>query len=443
MKTQQISRRTLLKQLGVGAAGLWLASCAPPAAAPSGGAAAPASQGKAVKLNALIPSTGPLGDEYMNNLIKEYKDKTGVEVAYSTLPFEKLMDKELTLVAAQSADVDVFGTHYAQIGRFGEALAPLNDLAAKDGVKGEDYVQGAFSAFTVNGNLLAIPYTFDLRALYYRTDLFDAAGIKAAPTTWQELVDTATKLNKPPDVYGYLIVGKGDPALREFSDLLWENGGDFLEKGLEPSKPAWNNDAGVEALQWWSDLVYKEKVAPPGVPSYGWEELSQLWTAGQAAMSKQWGPGASKDPKESKIVDKFSIAPLVGNKQKKTTAVCHGRAINIHSAQKEAAWEFVKYLTKKETMIGMYKATGARPAHTGALNEVSASAEGVDKLNLEASLAGAKNGYTWPLFPEFSDIQPILWGEIEKVLSGQKKPKEGLDYAASEAEKILKQAKLI
>src|SRR4051794_39703251 len=106
MRNQQISRRTLLKQLGVGAAGLWLASCVP-AAAPSGGAAAP--QAKATKLNAMFPSGGPVEEAYLNNLVKEYKDKTGVEVAFSTLPFEKLMDKELTLVAAQSADVDVFG----------------------------------------------------------------------------------------------------------------------------------------------------------------------------------------------------------------------------------------------------------------------------------------------------------------------------------------------
>jgi ABC-type glycerol-3-phosphate transport system substrate-binding protein len=442
MKSCTFSRRELLVRLGAGSAGLFLASCvaAGPAQPGETGAAA---QPETVTLTALYPSWGPLADEYFTKLNDEYEQATGVHVEYSTLPFEKLMDKELTLVAAQSADVDIFGTHYAQIGRFGEALAPLNDLAARDGVVSTDYVEGSFSAFTVNGNLLAIPYTFDLRALYYRTDLFEAAGIAAPPTTWAELVETAKAINAPPDLYGYLIVGKGDPALREFSDLLWENGGDFLENGLEPSKPAWNSPEGVEALTWWYDLINTHEIVPPGVPGYGWEELSQLWTAGQAGMSKQWGPGASLDPDQSKIVDLFSIAPLVGNKTNKTTAVCHGRAINLYSENKDAAWEFIKHVTSKDVMVGMADALGSRPAHLGALDEVLANADGINKLNLEASLAGAKNGYTWPLFPEFSEIQPILWGEIEKVLSGQKSPQEGLDFAAVEAEKILQNAGLI
>ena len=442
MQTQKMSRRTVLKLLGTGTAGIVLSSCAP-AAPGTTSDSAPEQADAEVTLNALFPSGGPLWDGYLTQLGEDFKAETGHGLEYSTLPFEKLMDKQLTLVAAGSADVDVFGTHYAQIGRFTEALAPLDDLAASDNVQGADYVEGSFNAFTAGGNLLAIPYTFDLRALYYRTDLFDQAGITAPPTTWDELVETATTLNDPPDLFGYLIVGKGDPALREYSDLLWENGGDFLENGLEPSKPAWNQPEGVEALQWWYDLIHTHEIVPPGTPSYGWEENGQLWTAGQAAMSKQWGPGGSLDPDQSSIVDDFSIAPLVGNKTNTTTAVCHGRAINKHSQQMAAAWSFVKYATSKPVMIGLFDTVGARPAHLGALNEVKANATGINALNLEASLAGASNGYTWPLFPEFSEIQPILWGEIEKVLSNQKTPQEGLDFAAAEAEKILSDAGLI
>ena len=438
MRTFALSRRGFLSTLALGTAGLALSSCVAPAAPGAGEEAA-----EPIVLNALYPSGGPLWGEYLDKISDDFNTRTGIEHQYSTLPFVQLMDKQLTLVAAGSADVDVFGTHYAQIGRFIEALFPLNDFAAGDGVESADYVEGSFDAFTGNGNLLAIPYTFDLRALYYRTDLFEAAGIEAPPTTWDELVATAQALNDPPDLYGYLIVGKGDPALREYSDLLWENGGDFLENGLEPSPPAWNQPEGVEALQWWYDLIHTHEVVPAGTPSYGWEENGQLWTAGQAAMSKQWGPGGSMDPDQSVIVDNFSIAPLVGNKTNITTAVCHGRAINLHSAQPDAAWQWIHYITGQPAMVDLHASVGSRPAHLGALNEAIETAEGIVALNLQASLAGAANGYTWPLFPEFSEIQPILWGEIEKVLSDQKSPQEGLDFAAQEAEKILANAGLI
>lgn len=65
------------------------------------------------------------------------------------------------------------------------------------------------------------------------------------------------------------------------------------------------------------------------------------------------------------------------------------------------------------------------------------------KQNLDVSLEEAKDGYTWPLFAQFAEVQPILWGEIEKVLSNQKEPQEALDFAADQAIEIFKRDGLI
>ena len=46
------------------------------------------------------------------------------------------------------------------------------------------------------------------------------------------------------------------------------------------------------------------------------------------------------------------------------------------------------------------------------------------KQNLEVSLQEAKDGYTWPLFAQFAEVQPILWGEIERCSPEQKEPQE-------------------
>jgi multiple sugar transport system substrate-binding protein len=397
---------------------------------------------KGTKITAVFQSGSELEKLYKQEMA-DFEADTGIKAEYSSVPFENLMDREMTLVGAGSGDIDVFGTHYAQIGRFGDAMVPLNDLAAGAKITADQYVKGSFDAFTVDGKLLALPFSFDMRALFYRTDLFKDAGIADPPKTLDEVVQVAQKLNKPPDVYGYMIVGKGDPALREYSDLLWAYGGDFLEKGLEPSPPAWNSDAGVQALQWWYDLVYTSKVAPPGVAAYGWEENSQLFASGQVAMNKDWGPSSYKDPKASKVVDTFGVTALpAGPKSARTTGVCHGRAINKFSKNKEAAWEFVRWVTAKDQQVKMFNAIQAHPAHIAALQQVTDSAQGIDKLALDAAFARVNDAYTWPLFPAFSQVQPILWGEIEKVLSNQKKPKEALDFAASEATKIFKDANL-
>lgn len=394
-------------------------------------------------ISALVPSFQAVGDGFMRKQAEEFESKTGIHVDMQFLPFEKAMDRQTTLVAAKSGDVDVFGTHYAQIGKFGNGMVPLNDLAAKDGIKADDYVKNSFDYLTVDDKLLAIPFTFDLRTLFYRTDLFEAAGIDKPPTTWEEFVATAQKVNNPPDVYGFMEVGKGDPVLREYSDRLWENGGDYLEKGLQPSMPTWNKPEGVEALQWMHDLIWKYQVAPPGTPSYGWEENAQLFAAGQAAMSKQWDPSAMEDPQQSTIIGKYAVAPLTKNKTNKTTAICHARGINLYSQKQDAAWEYVKFVTSAEQLLKFFQVGGNRPAQVQALQQARDTAEGVVKQNLDISLQEAENGYTWPLFAQFAEVQPILWGEIEKVLSNQKDAQEALDYAADQAVQIFKRDGLI
>jgi multiple sugar transport system substrate-binding protein len=394
-------------------------------------------------ITAVVPSFAGAGDNFMRAQVDEFRELTGIQVDLQFLQFERAMDRQTTVVAARSGEIDVFGTHYAQIGKFGEGMVPLNELAEKDGVLAENYVGGSFDYMTVDGKLLAIPFTFDVRALYYRTDLFEAAGIDEPPTNWENFLSTAQALNQPPDIYGFMTVGRGDPALREFSDRLWENGGDFLEDGLNPSAPAWNNAAGVEALEFMRDLIWEYEVSPPGTPSYGWEENSQLFAAGQAAMSKQWDPSAMLDPQQSTVIDKFWVAPLTENKTSITTSICHGRGINLFSEKQDAAWEYVKFVTSAEELYKMHQAVGNRPAQVEALNQAVENAEGVVKQGLEVSLQESENGYTWPLFAQFAEVQPILWGEIEKVLSNQISAQEGLDNAAEQAIQIFERDGLI
>ncbi len=71
-------------------------------------------------ISVLVPSFQAIGDTFMRNQAAEFGEATGIQVDMQFLPFEKAMDRQTTLVAAKSGEVDVFGTHYAQIGKFGE-----------------------------------------------------------------------------------------------------------------------------------------------------------------------------------------------------------------------------------------------------------------------------------------------------------------------------------
>jgi ABC-type glycerol-3-phosphate transport system substrate-binding protein len=138
---------------------------------------------KGTKIVGVFPSGSTFEAMYQQEA-KDFEATTGIKLEYSSIPFENLMDREMTLVGARSSDVDVFGTHYAQIGRFGDAMLPLNDLAARANITADQFIAGSFDAFTIDSKLLAIPLHFDIRALFYRTDVFKSSGVTNPPKSW-------------------------------------------------------------------------------------------------------------------------------------------------------------------------------------------------------------------------------------------------------------------
>ena len=240
----RLTRRSLLKTVSVGSgllAGATLAGVGTPRSAAAAGAktaemiaarAAPAVVQTEV-IRGLFGTDSPLDEEMLRAEGEAFEELTGVRFEFQT-EGANLFDRVATLVAGQSDEFDIYHSHYAQIGRYLGGFYPLNEYAERDGVEADQFIGGSFDALTVDEQLLAIPMRVDVRGFYYRTDIFEEAGIAAPPATRDELVEIALATNNPPGIYGYATVGRGDPALREFSDLLWENGGDFLENGLDP-----------------------------------------------------------------------------------------------------------------------------------------------------------------------------------------------------------------
>ena len=54
----------------------------------------------------------------------------------------------------------------------------------------------AFSAFTIDGSVYAVPASVLPEGIFYSEDLFEAAGIDAAPTTFDELDTAVQKLKE-------------------------------------------------------------------------------------------------------------------------------------------------------------------------------------------------------------------------------------------------------
>ena len=112
------------------------------------------------------------------------------------------------------------------------------------------------------GKLRGIPYTLHTRVIAYNKDLFEAAGLDpdTPPQTMEELIEYAQKLTTD-DVWGYgTFIGAGRATAEiAFSPYLWYFGGDLLD---EEGNADFASEAGVQAIQFLYDLIYKYKVTP-------------------------------------------------------------------------------------------------------------------------------------------------------------------------------------
>src|SRR5262249_16003205 len=139
--------------------------------------------------------------EDTEKLVKAFNDSQGdvkadVQVVswndgYQTL-VTMISGNKAPALATVSAScmIEFNGTH---------AVEPLHDKSPRGSLA--PFARTALDAMGIGAKLRGLPYFLDPRAFYYRTDLFEAAGLQP-PTTWDELRAAAKALHNPPDVYG-------------------------------------------------------------------------------------------------------------------------------------------------------------------------------------------------------------------------------------------------
>ena len=108
-----------------------------------------------------------------------------------------------------------------------------------------------------------------------RLDLFAKAGIAAPPTTWDQLLEDARKLNDPANnVYGITWSARAnEEGTFQFLPWIQMGGGSFKEV---------NTPGAVKALETWKTML-DEKLASQDVLSQGQWDSTGTFNAGNAA----------------------------------------------------------------------------------------------------------------------------------------------------------------
>lgn len=156
----------------------------------------------------------------------------------------------------------------------GGYIKPVADKYVKELLSAGMY-KNILSLATLSGQVVGVPYNYQMQAMYYNKQMFAEAGLTHPPKTWDELVTFGKKLTKfdaegKPTQIGFSVRFAGNPIgiVDKFSPFVWQLGGEyFVEENGIPVKSAMGDSAWKKALQFYVDLVYKHRISSLEFPN--------------------------------------------------------------------------------------------------------------------------------------------------------------------------------
>ena len=387
-------------------------------------------------------------------LIPEWEAATGATVDILSRANHFDLDREIKQdIAAGTLDWCVGSNHTSFAPQYGGIYRDLRDIVPEDVLA--DFVPRALEHGTVDGRLVQLPRHSDISNLYYQIHLYEdeelAAEFEAEhgyaltpPETWDQVRDQAIFFADPPDFYGFQFVGKDEAITGRFYELLVAHGGQFLD---EDYAPAFNSEAGVEALQFFVDL-YEAGAVPAGVPNYLWDDTGLGFASGSVALNLDWAGWAAffNDPENSAVAGNIGVirAPMGSAGVRSGWSGSHTFSVTETCDNPEAAASFVMFLTSHESQM-VEARTGLLPTRHHVWNTaVDEFSENDNDWLVEVfgaySTSMAEDSFTPPLIPEWIEVSNVLWPRLQAAIVGDMTAQEALDEAAEEAREVMEDA---
>lgn len=329
-----------------------------------------------------------------------------------------------TAVALDSGNVpDVITESISRVRTYADKdqLADLSDLFGSEAPK-DDFAPGLVEDVTFDGKTFAMPYRWATNALIYNPELFEAAGIDAPPTTWDEFVDDAQTLTSG-DVVGTAWPMQGDPSdlTLRFLEFAASDGASFSE-GV-PNLDETSTQAAVELIG--GSIV--DGWASPSSFELDNTAIRELFLQGRVAMY----PGGVFDIAEAQAQGAPIATALLPGPEGPGTALGVGWAhlVPAETDHLDAAKDFVAYLAEPESMASLTLTFPAR-----------ISASEAEKFQTPERIAYAEqlaeHSVPAPNDPRWTGAVQAVHDQIQEVALGRKTAEQ----AAADIQQIVDQA---
>jgi ABC-type glycerol-3-phosphate transport system substrate-binding protein len=315
-------------------------------------------------------------------LVEEYRKVNPYvgEIKYRKMSYDTYK-KDLVDALASGNGPDIFLINNNWLPYFQNKIEPAPDYFLKEVDVRDSFVDVVGKELIVDGKIYSLPMSVDSLALFVNKDMFNAAGITAFPSTWEELAEdskkltqidetgnirqsgiamgTASNINRATDILALLMMQNGtemnNPTKTEatFNKAVFQDGvavktGEnalkFYTQFADLSSPYYTwNIAKHQSI----DSFSEESVAM--MINYSWQSGSLLLKNSKLNFTVVPVPQlAGKSPVNlayymTFVVNKNKMLPKTSaSNQASLVAAAQYSKLRIHES-----WQLIKYLTMK------------------------------------------------------------------------------------------------
>lgn len=322
-------------------------------------------------------------------------------------------------------------------------LEPLNVDSWEDWSQFNEGIKAAVTA--EDGKVYGVPFSTDVRGLYYDKPLFQKAGLPVPwePKNWGDILTAARTIKeKLPDIIPFWMnssrAGEEATTMQTFQMLLYGTNDQMYENGKWVTQ-----SPGILSSLNFIHTIYSEGLGP---------QLSQVLTA-QAGdmlgtdlmpnqkvaialngnwMTGNWSETGGKPWPEALEVYDFIKMPTENGQAPGYTSMSGGwtLAVGAKSVEKELGFEFIKLAVNKQHNKEFAMLDGALTPRL----DVASDSEYVNQKGTLFGKAAEFITYTHvrPTTSDYPSISSAVQEMVEKVVAGVLTPEAAMkEYAAS------------
>lgn len=329
---------------------------------------------------------------------------------------------------------DVFWMHINNFQKYAGAglLEPVNSAVEADAdVDFANFPAGLVDLYTLDDATYAIPKDFDTIGLWYNKTMFDAKGIAYPDATWDwnKLVEVAAELTDAANgIYGFAAPLD---AQQGYYNFIYQNGGSVLSEDKKTS--GFDQPATMDALQFYIDMIYKEKVSPT------FETLvetsnTNLFESGKVAMILQ-GSWMVTELKNNEYTNaNCDVAVIPQGKEKASIYNGLGNVVAANSPNKEAALKFLMFTGTKEGNLLQAENGSAIPAYN---DTQQPWIDYTTDFSLGVYVDMLDYAVTYPTTKSRSKWDPIENDAMRQIFAGEITVEEGCKSIAEQMNAII------